>query len=429
MHISKRTLIEAITRLIIALTFVSFAEPLFARSRPNIIWIMADDLGYGDLGCYGCKDIPTPHIDSIASNGIKCTNFYAAASSCTPSRASILSGRYPEAVGMTKVLMGKGGMSSSVVTLPEVLKSSGYATGLIGKWHLGYTGTSLPNNQGFDDFYGHRGGKIDFFNHKDDAQKERGNPMGKHDFFENEHEIFPQGYSTELFTKRAIGFLEQHKDQPFFLFLAYNAPHYARKGVLQAPEPYVRKFAKDKNKPTMRELYAAMVSCMDDGVGEVLACLKRNEMEKNTIVIFVSDNGADPEHGGSNTPLSGGKKSTREGGLRVPMLAQWPGHLVSGTTSKEILHMIDFFPTMLSVAGAEKPQGLKLDGCDALECLKGVSKIPERALLFGSQTVRMGKWKLSDSKLYDLDEDPQETRDLSAEQPDVFTKLNALIDR
>ncbi len=330
---------------------------------------------------------------------------------------------------MTKVLMGSGGMSSGVVTIAEVLKNSGYATGLIGKWHLGYAGSSLPNCQGFDEFYGHRGGKIDFFTHRDDAQKQRGNSMGKHDFYENENEIFPQGYSTDLFTKRAIGFLEQHKDRPFFLFLAYNAPHYARKGVLQAPDHYINKFTNDKSKPTMREVYAAMVNCMDDGVGELLACLKRNNMEKNTIIVFVSDNGADPEHGGSNAPLSGGKRSTQEGGLRVPMIAKWPGNLIAGTTSTEVLHMIDLFPTMLSAAGIQKPQELTLDGFDALDCMKGISKIPERALFFGAHTVRMGKWKLSDSKLYDLDEDSQETRDLSAEQPEVFTKLNALIDR
>ena len=413
----------------IALVTPSFANDAPTISRPNIIWIMADDLGYGDLKCYGCKDIPTPHIDSIAIKGVKCTNFYAAASVCTPSRASILSGRYPEAIGMTNVLMGRGGMASEVVTIAEVLRDSGYATGLIGKWHLGYGGGSLPNAQGFDEFYGHRGGKIDFFKHTDDAQKVVGNPMGRHDFYENDKEIFPEGYSTELYTKRAIQFVERHRQQPFFLFVSYDAPHYARKGVLQAPQGHVSKFAKNKDKPTMRELYAAMVSCMDDGIGELLACLRENKMEANTFVMFVSDNGADPQHGGSNTPLSGGKWTTKEGGIRVPMIAQWPDRIPAGSTSTEILHMIDLFPTMLSVAGISKPQKLTLDGCDVLECLMGKSTLPERPLFFGKNTIRKGKWKVADTKLHDLEKDPAENHDLAAEHPEVFKEIKALSER
>ncbi len=388
---------------------------------------MPDDLGYGDLGCYGGKDIPTPHIDSIAKKGVKCDSFYAAAPVCTPSRACILSGRYPEAVGMTEVLMGHGGLASGVVTIAEVLRASGYATGLVGKWHLGYDGASLPNSQGFDQFFGHRGGKIDFFKHTDNAQKAAGDPAGRHDFFANEEEIFPQGYSTDLFTKRAIEFVEDHRKQPFFLFLAYNAPHYAKKGTLQAPENYVSRFAKDKSKPTDRELYTAMVSCMDDGIGELLACLRRNGLEENTLVVFVSDNGADPGHGGSNKPFSGGKWTTKEGGIRVPMVAQWPGRIPSGTTTADALHMIDFFPTMLSIAGIPKPQDLSLDGVDVLECLKGHCNLPERALFFGKNTVRKGKWKIAGPRLYNLDQDPQEAHDLAKQEPATFQNLASLI--
>jgi len=413
----------------IALVATSFANDESKGSRPNIIWIMADDLGYGDLGCHGCKDIPTPHIDNMAMKGVKCSNFYAAAPVCTPSRASILSGRYPEAIGMTAVLMGRGGMASEVVTIAEVLKNSGYATGLIGKWHLGYGGESLPNAQGFDEFYGHRGGKIDFFKHTDDSQKVVGNPMGKHDFYENNKEIFPEGYSTDLYTRRAIQFVESHRQQPFFLFVSYDAPHYARKGVLQAPQSHVSKFTKNKDKPSMRELYAAMVNCMDDGIGELLACLDKNGMEANTFMMFVSDNGADPKHGGSNTPLSGGKWTTKEGGIRVPMIAKWPSRIPAGITSTEIFHMIDLFPTMLSVAGISKPQQLTLDGCDVMECLMGKSTIAERPLFFGKNTIRKGKWKVVDSKLHDLEKDPGENHDLSAEYPEVLKELKSLGER
>jgi len=180
--------------LILAVLAIAVSPTQAGTARqPNIIWIMPDDLGYGDPGCYGCKDIPTPHIDRIAAAGVRCTRFYAAAPACTPSRACVLSGRYPGAIGMTRVLMGRGGMAAEVLTIAEVLKSAGYTTGLAGKWHLGYGGASLPNPQGFDEFYGFRGGKIDYFKHTDSAQKVPGDPMDKHDFYRNEKEILEGG--------------------------------------------------------------------------------------------------------------------------------------------------------------------------------------------------------------------------------------------
>ncbi len=409
-----------------AVSAMAFTNAVRAAKKPNIIWIMPDDLGYGDLGCYGCKDIPTPHIDGIARNGVKFESFYAAAPTCTPSRASILSGRYPEAIGMTKVLMGKGGMSSKVVTIAEVLRRSGYATGLVGKWHLGYAGASLPNSQGFDEFYGHRGGKIDYFKHTDSAQKVPSDPMGKHDFYDNNREIFPKGYSTDLFTRRALKFVTDHKKHPFFLFLAYNAPHYARRNVLQAPDKYVRRFASGR-KPSNRQLYAAMVSCMDDGIGELLACLKKSGLDRDTIVMFISDNGADPKHGGSNNPLSGGKWKRSEGGIRVPMIAQWPGKLPGGATVRDAVHMIDLFPTMLAVAGVGPPRGLKLDGLNVLDVMKRRATLPQRPLFFGKDVVRKGKWKLMGSKLYDLNADPREKRDLAKKHPEVVGELRRLL--
>jgi len=212
---NPRHFLHIITSLLLALT-ASGAETTTLAPKPNIIWIMADDLGYGDLGCYGAKDIPTPHIDSLAAGGVRCETFYAAASTCSPSRASILSGLYPEALGIGGALMGEGGLPAEAVTIAETLKASGYTTGLIGKWHLGYEGETLPNRQGFDEFYGHRGGKIDYFTHHDTAQKIKGSKDGKHDFYENEKEIFPEGYSTDLFTERAVSFVDRHKAEPFF---------------------------------------------------------------------------------------------------------------------------------------------------------------------------------------------------------------------
>ena len=393
-----------------------------ANSRPNIIWIIADDLGYGDLGSYGCRDIPTPHIDSIASQGIRCTNFYAAAPICSPSRASMLTGQYPETHGIGGALMGKGGFRQGTVTIAECLKQSGYATGLVGKWHLGYAGEALPNSRGFEEFYGHRGGKIDFFEHTDTAQKVEGNPMGKHDFFENDTEIFPKGYSTDLFTDRAIRFVENHKSTPFFLVVSYNAPHYSRGGVLQAPENILKRFTKGK-KPTDREKYTAMVSCMDDGIGRLMECLSREGLDENTMVIFVSDNGADPKHGGSNGALSAGKWTYREGGIRVPMVAKWPASIPANRTVPDSIHMIDFFPTMLRASGTTFPVKAKIEGVDVMDCLRGEAKVSERVLHFGNTTLMMGKWKLFEDKLYDIENDPTEQKDQAALQPAIFTNL------
>lgn len=415
---------SGIALLVLAMGPWAGAAP--AAAKPNIIWIMADDLGYGDLGCYGARDIPTPHIDSIAAQGVRCETFYAAASTCSPSRASILSGRYPETMGIGGALMGEGGLPAEVVTIAETLKSGGYTTGLIGKWHLGYEGNTLPNSQGFDEFYGHRGGKIDYFTHFDTAQKVKGSKDGRHDFFENDKEIFPEGYATELFTDRAVGFVDRHKEKPFFMFLSYNAPHYARPGVLQAPESYLEKLdAPDSNKK--RSIYAAMVRSMDDGIGKVLDAVKRNGLEKNTIVLFVSDNGGDPSNGGSNTPFSGMKWSLKEGGIRVPMIMKWPGHLPTGTTTREILHMIDCYPTMLVAAGLPMPQEAKLPGSNVLGVLKGKASAPDRPLFFGKDTVRKGKWKLSGANLHDLEADPQEKVNLAADQPKVVEELQTLI--
>jgi arylsulfatase A-like enzyme len=415
----------AVCTSLIVLAMVSWTGAAPA-AKPNIIWIMADDLGYGDLGCYGAKDIPTPHIDSLAAEGVRCETFYAAASTCSPSRASILSGRYPEALGIGGALMGEGGLPADVVTVAETLKRNGYATGLIGKWHLGYEGDTLPNQQGFDEFYGHRGGKIDYFTHYDTAQKVKGSKDGKHDFYENDKEIFPEGYATELFTDRAVAYLDEKKEKPFFLFLSYNAPHYARPGVLQAPESYLMKF--DEPNPNKKRLiYTAMVSCMDDGIGKVLEALKRNGLEENTIVMFVSDNGGDPSSGGNNAPFSGMKWSLKEGGIRVPMIIKWPGKLPTGVTSKEILHMIDCYPTMLAAAGIPVSADNKISGSNVLDVLKGKSSAPERPLFFGKDTVRKGKWKLSGASLHDLEADPQEKVNLAAEQPKVVEEMQALI--
>ena len=405
--------------------------------KPNILWILADDLGYGDLGCYGCKDIPTPNIDALAASGTRFTQYYATAV-CTPTRTCLLTGRYAQRFGgVEHALMGAGGLSPQAVTAAELFKSADYQTGLIGKWHLGYKGDMLPTRQGFGEFFGHRGGKIDYFKHTDTTQ---GNG---HDLWEGETEVQREGYATDLFADRAVKFLRDHAAQPFFLYLAFNAPHYASidKDItqqLQAPEEYLKRFVKTGKDGTKRERYAAMVSCLDDAVGKVVGELKNLGLEDNTLVIFMSDNGGTPQSGGSNGVLRGNKGGIYEGGIRVPMVARWNGIIPKGTVSDEAAHVVDLLPTALAAAGVKPSAELALDGLDILPVLQVKARIPERPLFWrhGNAAVRRGKWKLiqksakdKDAELFDLETDPGEKKSLDAENPKVVAELQAALDQ
>ncbi len=406
-------------------------SPLFFCSAesehpPNIIYILADDLGYGDLGCYGCRDIPTPNIDRMAHEGKRFTRFYASSPVCTPSRACTLTGRYPQAVDMTRVLMGKGGMGNNIVTIAEILKGAGYNTGCVGKWHLGYKGDSLPNQQGFDYFFGHRGGKIDYFKYTDSAQKIEGEPLGKHDLYENGREVFSEEYATDLFTDKTVQYINSVSDSPFFLYLAYNAPHYARRDVLQAPESYIKKMD-NINKSAMRQTYAAMVSCMDDGIGRIIQTLFDLNLDRNTLVMFIGDNGADPKHGGSNYPLRGGKWTLWEGGIRVPFITRWPGIIPEDSVSDESLHMTDLSATTINAAGLSKTSSMVYDGINCLDVLTSNQSLPERFLFFehnNFSAVIRGKWKMlkNNEKMYlfDLKDDPGEEVNLADRYPDIL---------
>lgn len=404
-----------------------------ASSRPkNVIFILADDLGYGDLGCYGATDILSPNIDRLAETGVKLNRFYAASPVCTPSRGCLLTGMYPQRIGLDQPLMGAGGIKVRSETLPQVLGEAGYHTACIGKWHLGYAGDTLPNALGFDYFYGHRGGKIDYYQHTDTAQKLPGDPRGKHDFYRNETEIFPEGYSTELFTAEAVKYVRENRDNPFFLYLSYNAPHYAKPGLLQAPQAYVRQFAGDAE-PTDRQLYAAMVKCMDDGVGQLMQTLETLGLSENTAVFFIGDNGADPEHGGSNGQLRGGKWTLWEGGIRVPCIASAPYALPHGAQANQVVHMSDLYGTALQLVGLEATGSL--DGCDVTDVLRGKKTSPARDLCFTHHHPRYqhqkalvrGRWKFLEisgtSYLFDVGADAAETRDLRAQYPERHAEL------
>ena len=408
------------------------------RQNTNVILISADDLGYGDLGCYGSRDIKSPNIDKLAANGVRFTNFYSSSCVCTPARGCMLTGLFPQELGLGGPLMGEGGMAHEFETLADVLSKADYTTGMVGKWHLGYSGDELPNEQGFDYFFGFRGGKIDFYAHTDTAQKaDDGNPMGKHDLYENENEVFLQGdYSTELFTDKALDFIRANKNKHFFLNLAYNAPHYSKPGLLQAPSEYIKRFSNSDN-PTRREIYAAMVACMDDGIGQIMQTLDELNIADNTVVIFVSDNGADENHGGDNGQLRGGKWTLWEGGLKVPLIMKFPDMCGKGTFNQRV-HMIDIFPTVLSSCGIETAP--EYGGFDIGKYISDKSEMPERKLYFshnhpkyGNQiALYEGKWKYvvieNQQYLFDIFSDPYESENLIESQADVALSMSKAYD-
>ncbi len=396
--------------------------------KPNVILISADDIGYGDVECYGCEDIPTPNIDAIASIGTKFTRFYSSSPVCSPARGCMLTGLYPQRLGLEGPLMGEGGLSSNFVTLAKVLVQNGYYTGSIGKWHLGYQGDNLPNKHGFDYFYGHRGGKIDFYKYTDTAQKVKGQPLGKHDLYANETEVFEDDYATQVFTDKAIEFLESHSDKPFFLNLAYNAPHYSRPGFLQAPPEYIRRFT-DSDKPTLRDIYRAMVACMDDCIGKIQVKLNELKIMHNTMVIFVGDNGADIKNGGSNGILKGGKWTLWEGGLRVPFIVKLPDSSSQVKIISQPVHMFDIFPTVIDICKLDY-NGM-LDGISLAGCLDGDATIPQRDFFFSygeQKAVCNEKYKfiVIDGKefLFDILTDIQESDNVISSHEDIHKELS-----
>ncbi|MGC4017714.1 MAG: sulfatase-like hydrolase/transferase [Luteolibacter sp.] len=409
----------------LALPLVSAALMVTAEAaappKPNILLIVADDLGYGDLGCFGSKDIPTPHIDGLAHQGVKFTDAHAY-NVCSPTRASLRTGCYAERNGVRTVLMGGNVPGfAKATTLASKLHEAGYATGLVGKWHLGYSGDVVPTRMGYDEFFGFHGGKLDYFKHTDSTQK-NGTPEGKHDLWEGEKEVFRTGYTTDLFSERAVQFIRDHAKQPFYLELSYNAPHYStEKGVYQAPEAYLKKFHVEGSPDNTRGGYAAMVNCMDDGIGRVLAELTANKLDEKTLVIFVSDNGA--EASGSNGALSGGKHNNKEGGIRVPWVARWPGVIPADSTRADVVHVMDLAPTLLSLAQPPDAPKPVFDGINIWSAFTGGGKIADRPICFPKETIRSGQWKLNAGKLYDLDKDPRETTDVAAAHPEIRDQL------
>jgi len=423
----------------LSLTAASFALPGCARfaaqhtpnKKPNIILIMADDLGYGDISCYGSTIINTPNIDRLAKAGMKFKDFHSNCPVCSPTRAALVTGRYQQRSGVEGVVTAKNhrdkGMPLKEKTFAELLKPAGYTSAIFGKWHLGYLPKFNPVTQGFDDFVGYVSGNVDYQSHIDQA--------GFEDWWHRDKKTPEKGYSTHLITHHAIRFIEKNADNPFCLYVPHEAPHYPFQGPSDKPQRTTKNFSRPKSTMTKDKLaYKQMIEAMDQGIGQIVDTLKKLQLLNNTFIFFCSDNGASSI--GSNAPLSGFKGSLAEGGHRVPAVAHWPGRIKPNTTSNQTAMTMDLTPTMLDLAGIQKPSNLKFDGVSLLPHLLEQKPLPQRTLFwrFGNQkAVRKGPWKLFISSpnnkntqtiaLYHLDDDLAEKNNLARTHPEKVKSL------
>lgn len=432
----------------------SMSQRLKGKRPPNIVLIVSDDQGYADLGCYGSADIKTPNLDRLAADGVRLTSFYVTWPACTPSRGSLLTGRYPQRNGTYDMFRNDlvdydylypkdeyavswemvGGMDTREVLIPRALKKAGYVSGIFGKWDLGQLHRFLPLQRGFDEFYGFTNTGIDYWTHE-----RYGIPSMRRG---NEPTTEDKGtYATDLFRREAVRFIEKHKDQPFFCYIPFNAPHGAsnldrpRPGV-QAPLEYIRahygqydpKGADSRQAKRMR--YMAATTYMDEAIGQILETLSRNGLTDNTIVVFFSDNGG--SGGADNGSLRGGKGQMFEGGLRVPCIVRWPGVIGAGSVCDEFLSSMDIFPMLCSAAGARPGRGVVLDGFDMTPVLTGTQRSLRTEMCWqrrGDKAARVGNYKWVESArasgLFDLSSDIAEQRDLSKEKPDVLKMVKS----
>jgi len=385
-----------------------------ADPKPNVVLIVGDDLGYADLGAYGCKDIPTPNLDSIARNGVRFTDGYVSCPYCSPTRAGLMTGRYQTHFGHefnpgpAEQAVENFGLPLTETAMPKRMKDLGYKTGMFGKWHLGYKPAYHPQQRGFDEFFGFLGGAHSYI----DAEADPANPI-----FRSTAKAAQIDYTTDQFAAEAAGFIDRNKGNPFFLYLPFNAVH----TPLQALPKYEARFDGKITDPR-RKTFAAMLSAMDDGVGLILKTLEKHKLTNKTLLVFHSDNGG-PTAGNTskNDPLRGFKAQVFEGGLRVPFMMQWPGTIPTGKTYSNPVIALDILPTFVAAAGGAPAADWKVDGVNLLPFLTGKAKgVPHEQLFwrFGQQwAMREGDWKLMSMggppSLYNLKSDIGETKDLS----------------
>lgn len=420
-----------------------------ASAKPNVILILADDQGSVDAGCYGAMDLHTPHTDALAAHGVRFTQFYAAAPVCSPSRAGALTGRWPVRAGVPGNCAsqpgGRGALPASEVTLAEMFRDAGYATAHIGKWHLGYTQETMPRAQGFDHSFGHMGGCIDNYSHFF-----YWSGPNRHDLWRNEVEVFYDGeFFPDLMVEEAVRFMEEHRDRPFFIYYALNTPHYPYQGDVK----WLKHF---EQLSYPRNLYAAFVAAQDARLGALFAKVGALGLRERTIIVFQSDNGHSTEErahfgGGSAGPYRGAKFSLFEGGIRLPAIISWPGHLPRDEVRDQVAHAVDWLPTLAELTGVELP-GAQLDGRSLVPVLhdaRAPSPHHDRALHWqvgrgpeADWAVREGDWKLIGNArdtgrggawseriplfLVDLAADPGEATNSADAYPDVVERLRRL---
>jgi arylsulfatase A-like enzyme len=406
--------------------------------RPNVVFIVADDLGYADVGFNGCPDVPTPHIDALARGGMRCANAYVSGPNCSPTRAGLMTGRYQQRFGHEFNPPGEGagrGLPLSETTIADRLKAAGYATGLVGKWHLGAAPEYHPLHRGFDEFFGFLSGAHPYFPGPE-ARINRGTRI-----------VEEKEYLTDAIAREAASFVDRHKAQPFLLMVLFNAVH----TPMQAADGRLKRFASIPEEA--RRTYAAMLAAMDEGIGRVIDALRANRLEENTLIVFLSDNGGPTLpgttiNGARNQPLRGSKRTTLEGGVRVPFVIQWKGTLPPGVVYEPPVIQLDLLPTALAAAGVAAEPGWKLDGVDLLPFLRGKAEEAPHDSLYWRQgpqmAIRRGAWKLvrydrtvdeaaapssarstevTPYRLYDLDLDRGEETDLAARHPGKAAEL------
>lgn len=410
-------------------------------SRPNIVLILIDNVGYGDLGCYGSSDVQTPEIDQLARDGVRCTSFYIGSPSCMPSRGALLTGRHPLRNGLNQQLWRNPseeqiGLPHRERLLPQYLKQAGYATACFGKWNIGFAEGSRPTERGFDEFFGHASGNMHYYKHVYN---------GRHDLYRDTNHAHVQGYCSDLFADAACEFIRRQAEQPFFVYVPFNAAHFPNRRnhgpddplIWQAPAEVFQRYGWSADEPDEQKRYRAVLTALDDAIGRIVQQLDDLHLDEQTLLIFLSDNGAFmlPGRGlevASNHPLRDGGVTVWEGGIRVPCLVRWPDQLPAGSICDEPLSAMDLFPLILNAAGVPLPTDRTLDGQDPLDTLAGRSPTPHQRLCFRWETrsaIRSGRYKLirqadeQPGELYDLSTDLGESHDLAKERPDVVSRL------
>ncbi|HMK04447.1 MAG TPA: sulfatase-like hydrolase/transferase [Ferruginibacter sp.] len=405
-----------------AVTLTSLAQ----TQRPNIIYIMADDLGYADLSCYGRKDYQTPHLDKLASQGVKFMNAYAAAPLCTPTRTAFMTGRYPARtpVGLMEPLRGAAkdsavGLTANYTSVATLLKIWGYETYLVGKWHLGFGPMNSPNKNGYDYFFGFNAGATDYISHT--------NRKGQDDLFENDNRVTKAGYATDMWMDKSVEIINKEHTKPFFLSIMFNAPHWPLQARGEGRYPDSLNWTAGGTK----EKFAAVMKALDDAVGKIMLAVDEKNISANTLVIFTSDNGG--EKFSDMGIYTGGKAQLWEGGIREPAFVRWPGVIPANSITQQVAITMDWTATILAVANAKADPPFPPDGINLLPVCTGKGSVVNRTFywrLFQStkqKAIRHGNWKyLQNEKgeyLFDLVNDPEEKNDLKTVDPSIFEDL------